>query len=392
MEVSELVNRTKRCSFQDIRLELPPNQQPLNPSAITIIRKLLSPKILSLPVIKEVVTKAWRPLYPLEVLKLDPNIFLFKFQHETDAQKTFIKWPWSIRGGHLILKKWNPCLTWKEVDFSKTTLWIQVHGLPSLWLSEANLRSIGTMAGEVLELDLAGEGGSEWRRFTRIKTDIDVAQPLLPRVFLPRPNLNDLWNPFGAQFVAAGSWLRSENDHMPVGIYDKRDLQDKHATRNEAAEATMVPDTPVQLPVDCSHDLPQVCQLQGQALVGSCSHANCTGSPPQTATKLDASNVAMTGLSLNSTPTNQPISVGPTLPQAHSPPHPQKNLSLLLITIPTPLFQWALSSLLITACVILKSQHFHHQFPSPAHTLPTHQKPLLGHLIPLPAHLKSQTP
>ena len=79
------------------------------------------------------------------------------------------------------------------MDFSKTTLWIQVHGLPSLWLSEANLRSIGTMAGEVLELDLAGEGGSEWRRFTRIKTDIDVAQPLLLGVFLPRPNLDDLW-------------------------------------------------------------------------------------------------------------------------------------------------------------------------------------------------------
>ena len=106
MEVSELVNRTKRCSFQDIRLELPPNQQPLNSSANTIIGKLLSPKILSLPVIKEVVTKAWRPLYPLEVIKLDPNIFLFKFQHETDAQKTFLKRPWSIRGGHLILKKW----------------------------------------------------------------------------------------------------------------------------------------------------------------------------------------------------------------------------------------------------------------------------------------------
>ena len=60
------------------------------------------------------------------------------------------------------------------MDFSKTTLWIQVHGLPLLWLSEANLRSIGTMVGEVLELDLSGEGGSEWIRFTRIKIDIAV--------------------------------------------------------------------------------------------------------------------------------------------------------------------------------------------------------------------------
>ena len=85
----------------------------------------------------------------------------------------------------------------------------------------------------------------------------------------------------------------------------------------------MVLDTPVQLPVECSHDLPLVCQPQGQALVGLSSHANCTSSPPQIATKLDASNAATTGLSLNSSPSNQPTSVGPTLPQAHSPPHPQ---------------------------------------------------------------------
>ena len=192
MEVSELVNRTKQCSFQDIRLELPPNQQSLNPFANTIIIKLLSPKTLSLPIIKEVVTKVWRPLYPFEVIKLDNNIFLFKFQHETDSQKTLLKRSWSIHGGHLILKKWNPRLTWKEVDLSKSTIWIQVHRILSLWLLEANLKIIGAMAGDVLELDLSGEGGSKWRRFTRIKVDIDVKQPLLPGVFLPRPNLDDL--------------------------------------------------------------------------------------------------------------------------------------------------------------------------------------------------------
>ena len=67
--------------------------------------------------------QVWRPLYPLEVIKLD-KIFLFKFQHETDSQKTLLKRSWSIHGGHLILKKWNPYLTWKEVDLSKSTLWI----------------------------------------------------------------------------------------------------------------------------------------------------------------------------------------------------------------------------------------------------------------------------
>ena len=358
MEVSELVNRTKWCSFQDIRLELPPNQQPLNPSANTIIGRLLSPKSLSLPIIKEVVTKAWRPLYPLEVIKLDSNIFLFKFQHETDTQKTFLKRPWSIRGRHLILKKWNPCLTWKEVDLSKSTLWIQVHGLPTLWLSEANHKSIGAMVGDFLELDLSGEGGYEWRRFTRIKIDIDIEQPLLPGVFLPRPNLDNLWvslkyeklsticyncglighdekdcnkeiyklqNPFGVQFVAAGSWLRPENGHIPAGVYDKLDLQKSHATWNEVVEEPLLFGTAVQHPVECNNDLSQAYPPQGQTVVGLCSHANCASSSLQIPTKLDAPIAAIPGLSLNPLSYNQPTPdshLGPTLHQAHSPPHP----------------------------------------------------------------------
>ena len=276
MEVTELVKRTNRWSFQDIRLELPQNQAPNSPPENPIIEKLISSKSLTLPIIKDVVTKAWRPTYPLEVTKLDTNMFLFKFHHEADAQRTLLKRPWSIRGGHLILKEWNPSLTWKEVDFSKSVVWVQVHGLPSLWLSEVNLRTIDTMAGEVLELDLAGEGGAQWRRFIRIKVNIDIEQPLHPRVFLPRPNLDDLWvslkyekisqvcyicgiighdekecgrdlyklqNPFGVQFEAAGSWLRPENDHIPIGVYDKptqrqldEDTLDQDASDSSAPE------------------------------------------------------------------------------------------------------------------------------------------------------------
>ena len=111
MEVTELVKRTNRCSFQDIRLELPPNQALDSPPENTIIGKLISSKSLSLPIIKDVVTKVWHPTYPLEVSKLDNNVFLFKFHHEADAQKTLLKRPWSIRGRHLILKEWNPSLT-----------------------------------------------------------------------------------------------------------------------------------------------------------------------------------------------------------------------------------------------------------------------------------------
>ena len=93
MEVSELVSRTKQCSFHDIHLKLPLNQDPQSNLDSTLIGKLISTKPLGLNIVKAVVTKAWQPVYPLEVRKLEYNIFPFRFQHEADSQQAFQRQP-----------------------------------------------------------------------------------------------------------------------------------------------------------------------------------------------------------------------------------------------------------------------------------------------------------
>ncbi|XP_075659200.1 uncharacterized protein LOC142629097 [Castanea sativa] len=147
----------------------------------------------------------------------------------------FRRRPWSVRGGHLVLKQWDPALDWQEVPFATSTFWVQ-----------------GEKAGKVIEIDLAGENGGAWKRFTRIQVEVELLQPLMPGIFLPRDNLPHLWislryeklanvcyrcgiighethvcqgkpflirNPFGHDFIASGSWLKAENSSTPPEIF-----------------------------------------------------------------------------------------------------------------------------------------------------------------------------
>ncbi|KAK9998778.1 hypothetical protein SO802_018381 [Lithocarpus litseifolius] len=153
---------------------------------INLLGKLFTSKAISLNIVKDVVLKAWRLTFPLEVKRLGRDTFMFCFQHEADLQKVFCKWPWSIQGGHLALEKWSAELSWLEVDFSTSTLWVQK--------SEDNLKKIGLKVGKVIEVDLA-DGGCDWKKFIRVKVDIDVKSPS----------------------------LRADNEERPNGIYDYND-------------------------------------------------------------------------------------------------------------------------------------------------------------------------
>lgn len=137
MEVSDVACRSETLSCEDLRLELPPSQE-LAPN-LTLLAKLISSKPTGLNYIKDITSKAWKPVYPMEVKRIDKDIFMFSFQHEVDAHKVFQQRPWSCRGGHLVLKIWNPDITWQEVDFTTSAFWVQVHGLPTLWRTKDNL-------------------------------------------------------------------------------------------------------------------------------------------------------------------------------------------------------------------------------------------------------------
>nr|POE74969.1 hypothetical protein CFP56_26549 [Quercus suber] len=193
MEAPDLLSNANKLSNLDICLELPPNQASPGPSNLNLIGKLITSKAIGTSIIKDILFREWKPSLPMDVQRMGRDIFLFTFQHGADLFTAFHRRPWSIRGSHLILKCWNPELAWHEVDFSTLSFWVQVHGLPALWQSEKNFRAIGSKAGRVLDLDVTGEGGGVWRRFSRIQVEVNIFNPFLTGISLPQALLGDLW-------------------------------------------------------------------------------------------------------------------------------------------------------------------------------------------------------
>lgn len=50
----------------------------------------------------------------------------------------------------MVVKDWEPGLTWHEIDLESTPLWMQIHGLPMDRSNEQTGHNIGKLVGRVI--------------------------------------------------------------------------------------------------------------------------------------------------------------------------------------------------------------------------------------------------
>uniref|UniRef100_A0A2N9I5P8 Reverse transcriptase domain-containing protein n=1 Tax=Fagus sylvatica TaxID=28930 RepID=A0A2N9I5P8_FAGSY len=237
---------------------------------LSLIEKIITMRSFNHSVVRDIVTKAWNLSFPISVMKMDRNVFLFSFQHEVDLNLVFRCRPWTLRGAHLILKVWKPELNWNEVDFSTSTFWIQVHGLPFLWQNKPNLSRIGSKAGKVIEVDFVGDSPPRWHKLVRLRVEVDITVPLKPGMFFPRKELSDVWIGLKYEklpefcYKSYGPWMHFDNNENPLGIFDnlisQKDLNESLETgfRHKPTPQTTSPSLTVPLLVRGNSDVDKV--------------------------------------------------------------------------------------------------------------------------------------
>ena len=191
--MERLVEKTKCLGWDKGLINIEVESQAEERAKLLLVGKILSAKAFSRVVVKEIIAKAWNTISEVEVATVDRNVFLFTFNHEVDVRRVWDWRPWSFKGVHLILKKYEPDWSFNEVDFTETDLWVQVHELPVNRQNEVNLRRIGRILGKVIEVDLVGNGAGFGKRYVWVRVSMEVNRPLVIGFPMYRKHLLALW-------------------------------------------------------------------------------------------------------------------------------------------------------------------------------------------------------
>ncbi|XP_030970072.1 uncharacterized protein At4g02000-like [Quercus lobata] len=167
-----------------------------------LVGKLLADRSINKNAVKAIILKAWRTSRGVQIVDLRENIFLFKFACEGDKRRIVELGPWNIEGFPLILKQWNQNMVVEDLDFSSLPVWIQVHNLSIEYMSKENAVEIGSLVGEVVDVDFTGDGEVCMCNFLRVKVEVKVDDLLRSGFYLDRSPHSDLWIQFKYERVA----------------------------------------------------------------------------------------------------------------------------------------------------------------------------------------------
>jgi hypothetical protein len=117
----------------------------------------------------------------MQCIDLGNDYFLIRFKMEEDYWKVVNGGPWFINQQFLTLRRWSPGFRPSEAKISTTAVWAR---LPELLIElyDMNiLRRIGNQLGSLLKVD-ARTMDNERGRYARLCVQIDLEQPLIPRI------------------------------------------------------------------------------------------------------------------------------------------------------------------------------------------------------------------
>ncbi|CAN1315504.1 hypothetical protein LINPERPRIM_LOCUS29732 [Linum perenne] len=125
----------------------------------------------------------WKPLGNMNVIDLDLDCFLVRFQNEKDYFKALTGGPWMVLDHYLIVQQWDPSFRVSNKLPSKMVVWVRFPHMPIQLYHKEVLTSIGNLVGRTIKIDYNTQS-AERGKFARIAIEIDLSEALATGVDL----------------------------------------------------------------------------------------------------------------------------------------------------------------------------------------------------------------
>lgn len=159
---------------------------------LCLIGKFITDRPINASIMEQTLAAVWRPVMRMYVKELEPNLFLFMFNHVLDLERIVEKGPWSFEQNLLVTTRMEQGMNPSAVDLHYADFWVQVYDIPCGFMSELVGKEIGKFLGTFIAADSNNFSGL-WRSYMRIRVRIDVSKPLKRRMRMKKPGGDWVW-------------------------------------------------------------------------------------------------------------------------------------------------------------------------------------------------------
>ncbi|KAL5553661.1 hypothetical protein UlMin_041062 [Ulmus minor] len=171
-----------------------------------VLGRLLTKRAFSVSHLKDLLKRVWRSIDRWSLQELGMGLYVIRFEKKQHLELIMRYRTWMLSGpsgAMLVLFDWPQNGEWGKVDCSSIPLWIQVHGLPVMFMSQTNATKLAAKAGSLMDIHNKGHEGILGWKFLRLKVLVNLNLPLFAGCFVPCPNGEKVWAQFRYERIAA---------------------------------------------------------------------------------------------------------------------------------------------------------------------------------------------
>jgi hypothetical protein len=160
-----------------------------------LLGKMLTDRLFNKKVMKSTMLRIWGLTRGIIVKDIGENLFVFQFTDASECEWVLNGTPWLFDNHLLALNDFDGSCPANQIQFTNCWFWVQLHGIPLLYMTKQTGERVGNAIGLVKEVDVP-ESGVGWGPWLWVRIKLDITKPFPRGRLITFKSLGQMWVDF----------------------------------------------------------------------------------------------------------------------------------------------------------------------------------------------------